>query len=285
MNQPHEIRPHFSREIREWLGTYREKFLGCPEMGAWRGRPYPHILSENDRAKGGNLLETIRTEFERYSRKKQFKYHRDFAHLNSSQALAFNLFFPFLPSADSGLPWAVPEKISDALKVGDLVEADFEKIIDRSEGTNLDWWGRCHDGGQIFCEVKFTESTFGTASSRTTDYGERFERIYRSRLEGVVRAEFLGDLIGFKENYQILRNLAHLPIGEAPDRNRVLFVLPERSPTYGHLIEFLDRATVRKRVVVKGLESWTSELANSAASEEERRHWEAFRVKYCPELS
>jgi hypothetical protein len=78
------------------------------------------------------------------------------------------------------------------------------------------------------------------ASSKTTNYGTRRDTIYRPMLEGVIKPGLLDDLAWFEANYQILRNLAHLAFGPHPDRNRVLFVLPARSPACGHLNEFLD---------------------------------------------
>ncbi|MCB1204416.1 MAG: hypothetical protein KDN18_09165 [Verrucomicrobiae bacterium] len=282
-----EIRPHSSREMREWLGIYREQVLKLPDSGVWRNRPYPHILSAADLAKGLNLLEGIRPAFEAYAESKHIRLHRDFGHLNSSQALAFNLFFPLLPRSESNLPWAAPQRIAETLGFPTLTHAAFERIINQEERTNLDWWGEMEDGGQIFCEVKFTESGFGMASSKATNYGTRRDEIYRPMLEGVIKPGLLDDLLWFRAHYQILRNLAHLAVGPHPDRNRVLFVLPARSPAYGHLNEFLDlhlEPAMSERVIVKGLEAWTEELATSATSEEERKHWREFRRKYCPEL-
>ena len=106
-------------------------------------------------------------------------------------------------------------------------------------------------------------------------------------LEGVIKPGLLDDLTWFQANYQILRNLAHLAVGPSPERNRVLFVLPARSPAYGHLNDFLGRhlePAASERVIVKGLGAWTEELATAATSEEERKHWCEFRQKYCPEL-
>lgn len=285
---PLPIRPQFSSEIREWMGRYRETVLRRPDMGTWRNRHYPHILSIGDNVDGLNLLESIRPNFAQYQAKKKLKLHRDFAHLNSSQALAFNLFFPFLPPGESGLAWALPERITGLLELSDLIASEFERIENPDEGTNLDWWATCQDGGQIFCEVKFTESSFGTATSRSTDYRDRLERLYRHRLAGVIKAGFIDDLDWFKQHYQILRNLAHLPLGPVPERNRVLFVLPERSPTYGHLVKLRNahlETSVSDRVIVLGLETLTDSLEASSASEEERNHWQAFQTKYCPELA
>lgn len=282
-------RPNFSREMRDWMGIYREKVLERTDSGTWRNLPYPHILSATDSAEGFNLIKGIRPAFENYAERNHIQLHRDFAHLNSSQALAFNLFFPMLPTSESELKWGAPERISALLDqpLRKLKRAEFEKILNLEERTNLDWWGEFDDGGQLFCEVKFTESGFGKATSPSTDYRGRIERIYRPMLEGVIEPRLLDDLTWFKANYQILRNLAHLGVSNSSDLDRVLFVLPARSPAYGHLDDFLKRflePAIGHRVIVKDLESWTETLLASATSDEERLHWSELRKKYCPSL-
>lgn len=182
--------------MRDWLGVYRENVLKRPDSGTWQNLPYPHILSTADSADGFNLIEGIRATFKDYAARKNIRLHRDFAHLNSSQALAFNLFFPLLPPSDSELAWGVPERTSALLDrpLLKLKRAEFEKILNRREGTNLDWWGEFDNGGQLFCEVKFTESGFGKTTSPSTDYRGRIDQIYRSMLADLIAPGLLDDL-------------------------------------------------------------------------------------------
>src|SRR4051812_16548522 len=90
--------------LREHLAKYKQEVLGEAESGSWRDHgPYPHILPESKQAL--NIIPEVRAEFWDYieecqaTESRRVKLHRDFAHLNSSQALAFNLFFPFLGSS------------------------------------------------------------------------------------------------------------------------------------------------------------------------------------------
>src|SRR4051794_28177256 len=94
----------YASALREHLVRYKTDVLRQTESGKWRnGREYDHILLPENR--GLNILTGIREEFWKYfedqeaTARKPAKLHRDFAHLNSSQALAFNLFFPFLESS------------------------------------------------------------------------------------------------------------------------------------------------------------------------------------------
>ena len=87
----------YQTALKKHLAEYKANRLGVREAGVYRktGRAYQHLLPSNLRYL--NLLESIRAEFREYLRHNPaIRLHPDFHHLNSSQALAFNLFFPFL---------------------------------------------------------------------------------------------------------------------------------------------------------------------------------------------
>ena len=93
--------------LRRHLSEYKLSRLGISEEGIWRrnGKRYPHILPESHRVE--NLLETYRADLDAYiERTSTLERHRDFHHLNSSQAMCLNLFYPFFaaPEADSLSP-------------------------------------------------------------------------------------------------------------------------------------------------------------------------------------
>ena len=78
------------------LTNYKKHSLRVVEDGIWAksrsGQTYPHILPADQYRL--NILETIRDAFFAYEESHPIKFHTDFHHLNSSQALCFNLFFP-----------------------------------------------------------------------------------------------------------------------------------------------------------------------------------------------
>src|SRR5438094_9661392 len=84
----------YQATLQEHLARYAKRRLGIFEQGTYRGRPYSHVLPSGLRFL--NLLESIRAELQDYLRAHpSITPHPDFHHLNSSQAFAFNLFYPF----------------------------------------------------------------------------------------------------------------------------------------------------------------------------------------------
>ena len=93
---------------------------------------YPHILPIAQLEQ--NILLGVRDAFWPYARAGDIKLHRDFHRLNSSQAFAFNLFFPFFrPEGD-------PRPLLPALELPSRPVAHwgFEAVLDAEEGSNFD---------------------------------------------------------------------------------------------------------------------------------------------------
>src|SRR5271169_3418289 len=99
---------NFCKSICDHLGTYKVQVLGVEKLGIfpYRGREVrkTHILPISGTGKRGQLnilpYRDVRF-FERdYSK---IKYHQFFHHLNSSQALCLNLFYPLIEENRLGL--------------------------------------------------------------------------------------------------------------------------------------------------------------------------------------
>ena len=90
----------YPKRLREHLSTYKRNRLGVKKDGVWvkNCKKYPHILPR--KAYKLNILETIRSELWAHEKVRSLSLHRDFHHLNSSQSMAFNLFFPFFGRSD-----------------------------------------------------------------------------------------------------------------------------------------------------------------------------------------
>src|SRR5437016_2505270 len=89
----------YQEQPRHHLVTYKRDRLGITQSGTfrYRGREITraHILPRELRWL--NVLESIRAEVRAYiSANHRLRLHRYFHHLNSSQAVALNLFYPFL---------------------------------------------------------------------------------------------------------------------------------------------------------------------------------------------
>jgi hypothetical protein len=247
----------YQMALKKHLAEYKANRLGVREAGVYRktGRAYQHLLPSNLRYL--NLLESIRAEFREYLRHNPaVRLHVDFHHLNSSQALAFNLFYPFLRAGGEAA-----KLMAQALDLkGDIREWYFEYVPDAEEGTNVDVAWQNSDGKWVFCEVKLSEGEFGCAKPDQR-HEKKLQEIYSPRLHGLVE----GRLIEFKEfcrHYQLLRNISLLA---THPYSHVVFLIPEQN---GALIPALKAvlgslaASVQHRVHVSYLEKVLASLKN-----------------------
>lgn len=266
----------FSRQIKDHLADYKKTRLGILEDGVWKRnqKAYSHILPESLHRL--NILETYRKEFwEYHGSHPEIKLHQDFHHLNSSQALCFNLFFPVLTerSAQEGL-----------LEILDLsnervTRCAFEEVLDPQEGTNFDFVMELESGRKVFFEVKYSEIEFGTVAADTSHL-EKLRDIYLPRLKGRVKDGCLQPEIFFK-NYQILRNLSYL---NASERNTVIFLVPKGNLELKDGAEFISQvcqASFKKTVRVLYLEQTVDEIIKSPSLDSKTSaHYHMFREKY-----
>lgn len=210
----------YAQRMKTHLSRYRTQRLGLgiDEQGTWsgNGQNYSHILP--GALERLNILETIRSEFWQYPGSQSIKLHKDFAHLNSSQALAFNLFFPFF-----GLKGAQPDSLLRALKlpIQEVRDWGFERVLDATEGTNFDFYLEGSSGLQAVIEVKLTETEFG-AGVPNQNRREKLREIYVPNLQGKVCPEVLEEKAFFAD-YQLLRNISY---ADSSKRHHVVFLLP-----------------------------------------------------------
>ena len=195
-------------DIYQHLAKYKRNVLGIMENGEWRKNPYKHILPKKHlninfiQSKYYNALLKL-TEC------KSIKLHKDFHHLNSSQALCFNLFVPIREEKRF-------QPLFDLLLVKDEVECTkFEYIEDPNEETNFDFFIKGRNT-QYFFEIKYTESTFGSAVNDKR-HERKYENIYKERLEKITNIP----MEIFFRDYQLWRNLIYT------DKGIVVFVIPE----------------------------------------------------------
>jgi hypothetical protein len=194
----------YGTELKAHLSRYKRSVLKVEEDGTWarNRRPYSHILPKA--LAELNLVEPIRSQCLSYMAREEIKLHGDFAHLNSSQAFAFNLFFPWLSDGIESR-----RALARCMGIRSQIDSwEFEAVPDQEEGTNLDLWLRLEDRSQVFIEVKLTENGFG-APKANDRRRKKLEDIYRPRLERKAAPEVLAGDVFFK-HYQLLRNLSHV---------------------------------------------------------------------------
>jgi hypothetical protein len=225
MRRPYPSKKDFAHSEKERLSAYKRDELGVAENGRWKrnNKPYPHILPYEKREL--NILPAFRREFWIWFRETRIQLHTDFHHLNSSQAVCFNLFFPLWRETNClGL-----QALLNCLDVTGVPDAGaaFEFEPNSVEGTHFDFMlplqstlkGRTR---RIYFEIKYTESGFH-GPKPDARHLDKFNQIYQPRLADRFDQDYCSYQT-FLKHYQILRNVWHLD-REAADV--VIFLMPK----------------------------------------------------------
>jgi hypothetical protein len=224
-----------------------------------------------------NVLEPYREEFWAWFGTQTIKLHSDFHHLSSSQAMCFNLFFPFVAEEGKFL-----QNLRDVFAVDGVIrEASFEVILNSQEATNFDFCITA-DSKTLF-ELKLTEDAFGGAT-RGESHQSKFERVYSPALSGKFKPEFCSPEV-FLRHYQIMRNVWNL---EASTADKLVFLVPKANFSLAGDLAFLDSClsdTCRPRVSVAFLEDVVTAIEGNIpdSATRMREHFKEFRQKYLPD--
>jgi|WetSurSiteA1Bulk_404760.scaffolds.fasta_scaffold01242_9 hypothetical protein len=269
----------YNQLIKQHLADYKSKTLGIRRDGMWKqnNKHYPHILPEEREIL--NILPAYREDFCEYFDNNGIKLHQDFHHLNSSQAMCFNLFFPFLSENKLGL------LASDVLSLpeNEVKNATFEKVLEQVEGTNFDFFMEMASGSHVFFELKLSESNFG-AEKPNANRKRKLDEIYHQRLTGMVAEGHLHEGIFF-QHYQILRNISYL----RSDRSDVLFLIfPRENEQLARTEQTINGMLTdgfKDRVRILYLEELVERILQSTDGFNTRmgQHYHEFKRKYIPE--
>jgi len=263
------------------LSAYKRQVLGVEEDGIWvqNGKTYAHILPKEKYQL--NILASFRDEFWQQFPRQHIQLQRDFHHLNSSQALCFNLFFPMLMADRQGLV-----SLLGALGIAGLpkIGSCFEFQPDLIEGTCIDFSLSLQSGGRVNFEIKYTESEFGSAKADEAHI-EKFERTYRSRLPGRFEESFCCEA-QFLRHYQIARNIWHL--NEAAG-DIAVFLFPKANTRLRQqepIIKVCALEPFRSRIRIVYMEDLLLDLSKTLKPHEmaRQRQLEEFRAKYLPSV-
>jgi hypothetical protein len=275
-------RDEFQQRAKRWLSTYRRDVLGVEDDGIWvqNGKAYAHILPKEKYQL--NILASFRDEFWQQFPGQHIQLQRDFHHLNSSQALCFNLFFPMLMADGQGLA-----SLLGALGIAGLpkIGACFEFQPGLTEGTCIDFSMPLQSGGRVNFEIKYTESEFGSAKADEAHI-DKFERTYRSRLSGRFVESFCC-ATQFLEHYQIARNIWHL--NEAAG-DIAVFLYPKANRCLTQEEPIIRACAIepfQSRIRIVYLEDLIHDLWERLENSDtrQRRHIQEFRLKYFPDLT
>lgn len=264
----------YQARLQQHLRDYAKRRLGVFEKGTYDGRPYSHVLPYRQRYL--NFLESVRAELQDHLHNNpSIKLHRYFHHLNSSQAFALNLFYPYFAAGSNAA-----RALSVALGIdSNVADWEFEGVPDEKEGTNVDVMWRTPAGASIFCEVKLSEAGFGTAKNDDR-HKRKLAEIYNLRLKALVSENLLQERVFF-ENYQLLRNIALL--ADDP-RHQFVIVAPRENETFHPPLQKVLASVepaVRERIVVAYVEDCLANLQeNPSLSPDLRVYAERMQEKY-----
>jgi hypothetical protein len=269
----------YESTLKSHLASYAKNRLGVYEEGTFKEKPYPHILPS--RLKFLNFLEPVRAELQAYLEKhRDIKLHKYFHHLNSSQAFAFNFFFPYFAAGGKSA-----KLLSGLLGVDAPVkDFEFEVVPDEAEGTNVDAVWRVVGGATVFCEVKLSEAEFGKAKD-DDEHKKKRVRTYLSRLDGLVSDDLLEEKAFFK-HYQLLRNIALLADSE---KDQLILLMPRANESLSPQLKTVLAGTqphVRSRIHVAYIEdSLTALMASPSVTPELRSYAKSLWEKYVPSIA
>lgn len=271
---------NYQARLRSHLVKYKFRVLGVLANGAWKGprtgalAEQPQILPpEHARL---NILAPYRERFwQQFDGGEGRPLHRDFAHLNSSQAMCFNLFYPLVADRD----WAAAFMQSVLGVKGTPRSLAFEYVEDAEEGTHFDFFVQLDSGARIYFETKLAELGFGTVDLAPREREKLLER-YTPRLCGLVDAQWL-EADAFFRRYQLLRNLSYL----SQPGSLLYLVVPRANQSLQQALAILPEITagaLQERVRVLYLEEALERVKPLLRGRDEalKNHYREFRDKY-----
>ena len=264
------------RELLLHLATHKRLDLAVLENGIHGSREYAHILPRSHERL--NILSRYRESFYS-SHYAKIKFHRYFHHLNSSQALCINLFYPLIAENQLRLITQLLEIPATTVPI-----PTFEKVSELENGqrrTNFDFHLRYAEGQEVYFELKYTERQFGTARD-DAEHRDKFAKTYLPLLE---RSPYLVNACRerafFLKRYQVLRNLVHLG-----PHSQVVFVVPSTTfPIATELAESIRHLLNddgKSHVHIMSLERLIGFITAQTTSPPLVEYFRAFRKKYLP---
>lgn len=250
----------YAQQLKAHLSLYKTIRLGIDEPGlfAYRGQElaYEHILPKDQQWL--NILGPHRADIQTYVQERpHIKLHRAFHHLNSSQAFALNLFYPYFERGGTNA------LLSAIGLQGDVSLWEPEYVADATEGTSVDVMWQSSQGARTFCEVKLSEPEFGSALDNAA-HRAKLERIYKPVLAGFCNAELLKPQCFFA-NYQLLRNTW---LAAREPESAVVFLLPRaNNRIWRQLQGFIQTLSpaLASRVHAVAIEDVLSSLASTVS--------------------
>ena len=226
--------------MEEYNGQNNE--LVDKKGGAWKGKgSFAHILRDSPNDWMFNLLLPYREvgSLVQDIRKGVIKKHMYAHHLNSSQMMCMNFFYPLmiedrldiiLKAINSKIKWGKPVALfefNSPMEVGKAAELNKEKLF--GEPTNFDFFITTSNGYRVYFEIKYTEAEFGAPEKKNNSYPQKYYdkfEVYKSLIPSCFKDEYKANADYFLDHYQLMRNLIHLQ----SSNDFVVYLVPGENP-------------------------------------------------------
>lgn len=264
------------------LCRYKKKVLNISEPGVYkyRGKEYKkdHILPSGESNRHLNILKPYRDTFY-HDKTSNISFHRYFHHLNSSQALCINLFYPLLKEGNTDAVLKCLNMLQNIKEYAFEKESPLECTSRNKRKTSFDLFIHSDSNMDIYFEIKYTEEGFGKVKN-DHEHRIKFEFTYEKLLKEnrYIRNEFK-NMDSFFSHYQILRNLIHLQNNSA-----VVFLFPQKNKRVNDQAKFArDRilnSLGRKYFHIIYLEEFVDCIEANIKTPNLITHYAQFREKY-----
>ena len=269
----------FRMRVLAHLGKYKTDKLAISADGEYKGKLYQHILPKEFAS--ANLLIPYSSRLEFPKELAKIKLHPNFHHLNSSQAMCINFFYPLI--LKNKLDLILPILGIEGNVEYNRVEFEKESIVEKSNERkkNFDFYIKTEEGIQIFFEIKYTEDGFGKAKNDEA-HRDKYNRTYRELLNKStwVKNSFK-PMLSFFEYYQIMRNLLAID-----SKSYVVFIYPRDNDAVRRAADEAKTEIVtsagRKHLITINWETLVDRLLKTKALDKglERYYAMDFREKY-----
>lgn len=222
---------NFKAKVIKHMERYMADTLKITEKGLYHHEGedllYAHILPKEK--SDYNILESYRSSYIAYRSMKPITLHKYFHHLNSSQAMCINYFYPLLKEKRLdvilsllGIP-GKPVYESACFEKESMIEGK------NTRNTNFDFYMETTEGKKVYFEIKYTEDDFAK-NKMDVEHQVKYLRTYDNLVkESLAIAEDARNEAFFLQNYQVMRNLLHIDAD-----SYVVFVYPEGNKVIGH---------------------------------------------------
>lgn len=227
--------------IKDHFEIYKKEQFANVKNGYWKEAEKGHIFPKDE--ENFNLLPLYRDSLSNYLilNQRTLKKHIYFHHLNSSQVMCLNFFFPFqeekkLDLILNAIGFKNEEIVYDqcCFEKPSVIET---KATKKYRPTYFDYFIETKSGKKIYFEIKYTEQSFAKAKPDVV-HKSKFKEVYKNHLTSIKEVYCNGK--SFLDNYQIMRNVICIS-----ENSYVVFLYPNDNK------KIKSQAEIAKQEIIK----------------------------------